>query len=80
MTRAAAFLFSLSIIVPTIPADCTEGQGPTRAEVEAMMGLPSDGDRVRGQMDTNDLPNMVQRVHAALFELLIISVGLIRQG
>jgi AmmeMemoRadiSam system protein B len=25
---------------------------PTRAEVEASMGLPSDGDRVRGQMDT----------------------------
>ena len=26
--------------------------GPTRAEVEESMGLPSDGDRVRGQMDT----------------------------
>jgi len=25
---------------------------PTRARVEAMMGLPSQGDRVRGQMDT----------------------------
>jgi len=27
-------------------------EGPTRAEVEASMGLPSDGDLVRGQMDT----------------------------
>ncbi|MCJ7755080.1 MAG: hypothetical protein MUP13_11005, partial [Thermoanaerobaculales bacterium] len=27
-------------------------EGPTRAEVEATMGLPSDGDLVRGQMDT----------------------------
>jgi AmmeMemoRadiSam system protein B len=27
-------------------------QGPTRAEVEASMGLRSDGDLVRGQMDT----------------------------
>ena len=30
----------------------SQDQGPTRAEVEAMMGLRSDGDRVRGQMDT----------------------------
>jgi AmmeMemoRadiSam system protein B len=29
-----------------------EAAGPTRAEVEASMGLPSDGDLVRGQMDT----------------------------
>jgi AmmeMemoRadiSam system protein B len=29
-----------------------DAQGPTRAEVEASMGLPSDGDLVRGQMDT----------------------------
>ncbi len=27
-------------------------QGPARAEVEASMGLPSEGDLVRGQMDT----------------------------
>jgi AmmeMemoRadiSam system protein B len=27
-------------------------KGPPRAEVEAMMGMRSDGDRVRGQMDT----------------------------
>jgi len=26
--------------------------GPSRAEVEAMMGLPSQGDRLRGQLDT----------------------------
>ncbi len=52
MNRVAAFLFSLLILVATSPADSTEGQGPTRAEVEATMGLPSEGDRVRGQMDT----------------------------
>jgi AmmeMemoRadiSam system protein B len=52
MNRAAAFLFSLFILVATSPADSTEGQGPTRAEIEATMGLPSEGDRVRGQMDT----------------------------
>jgi len=32
--------------------DAAETQGPTRAEVEAMMGLPSEGDLVRGQLDT----------------------------
>ena len=52
MTRAAAFLLSLLIIFSTQLVDSTEVQVPTRAEVEAMMGLPSDGDRVRGQMDT----------------------------
>ncbi|MCW8984926.1 MAG: AmmeMemoRadiSam system protein B, partial [Thermoanaerobaculales bacterium] len=40
----------LSVIIPRI-GDSAE-QAPTRAEVEAMMGLPSDGNRVRGQMDT----------------------------
>jgi AmmeMemoRadiSam system protein B len=29
-----------------------QGEAPTRAEVESMMGLRSQGDRVRGQMDT----------------------------
>lgn len=52
MTRTATCLLSLLIIVSTQLVDSTEVQGPTRAEVEAMMGLPSDGDRVRGQMDT----------------------------
>lgn len=33
-------------------SSASDVEGPTRAEVEAMMGLPSDGDRVRGQMDT----------------------------
>jgi len=42
----------LSAVVSTGWAGESEVQGPTRAEVEAMMGLASDGDRVRGQMDT----------------------------
>ena len=33
-------------------AIAAETQGPIRAEVEEMMGLPSDGDLVRGQLDT----------------------------
>jgi len=33
-------------------AGASDADGPSRAEVEAMMGLPSEGDRVRGQMDT----------------------------
>ena len=52
MTRTAPVLILLSIIVSTQFAASTDVKGPTRAEVEAMMGLPSDGDRVRGQMDT----------------------------
>lgn len=52
MTRAATLLLPLLIIVSTQFAEGTDVKGPTRAEVEAMMGLPSDGDRVRGQMDT----------------------------
>ena len=60
MNRAAAFLFSLLIFVATSPADSTGGQGPTRAEVEATMGLPSEGDRVRGQMDTSGVPKILR--------------------
>ena len=59
MNRAAALLFSLLILVATSPADSTEGQGPTRAEVEATMGLPSERDRVRGQMDTSGFPKIL---------------------
>jgi AmmeMemoRadiSam system protein B len=33
-------------------ADGAENLGPSRADVEEMMGLPSDGDLVRGQLDT----------------------------
>jgi AmmeMemoRadiSam system protein B len=40
----------LIVIIPRIVHSAD--QGPTRAEVEEMMGLRSEGDRVRGQMDT----------------------------
>ena len=36
----------------SVPGNAAENRGPTRAEVEAMMGLPSEGDLVRGQLDT----------------------------
>jgi len=42
---AAALCLSISVDGAEIP-------GPTRAEVEAMMGLRSEGDLVRGQLDT----------------------------
>lgn len=38
------------LVVP--PPAGAEVETPTRAEVEVAMGLPSDGDLVRGQMDT----------------------------
>ena len=44
---------SLSLIAVSVcAAATTHAYGPTRAEVEASMGLASDGDRVRGQKDT----------------------------
>lgn len=42
----------LSMVMVAGWAGASQVEGPTRAEVEAMMGLPSEGDRVRGQMDT----------------------------
>ena len=36
----------------SVPGTATENRGQTRAEVEAMMGLASEGDLVRGQLDT----------------------------
>ena len=43
---------SLSAIAICAVATTARADGPTRAEVDASMGLPSDGDRVRGQKDT----------------------------
>jgi AmmeMemoRadiSam system protein B len=52
MTRRLLSWLLLSAVVSAGWAGASEVQGPTRAEVEAMMGLACDGDRVRGQMDT----------------------------
>ena len=41
-----------AVMCLSVPGNAAENQGPTRAEVEAMMGLPSEGDLVRGQLDT----------------------------
>jgi AmmeMemoRadiSam system protein B len=47
------FLWPLLMLIVIIPRIVhSADQGPTRAEVEEMMGLRSEGDRVRGQMDT----------------------------
>ena len=50
MTRQG-FSVLATVLVLAVPL-AAENEGPTRAEVEASMGLQSDGDRVRGQMDT----------------------------
>ena len=42
----------VSLIACGPGATSAQEKAPTRAQVEAMMGLPSQGDRVRGQMDT----------------------------
>ena len=42
----------LSLIIFNPQTGWAKDQGPTRSEVEKMMGLRSQGDRVRGQMDT----------------------------
>ena len=52
MTRLACLWPVLLLVVFTPQMGGSEEQGPTRAEVEKMMGLRSEGDRVRGQMDT----------------------------
>jgi AmmeMemoRadiSam system protein B len=52
MTRLAYLWTVLLLVVFTPQVGGSEEQGPTRAEVEKMMGLHSEGDRVRGQMDT----------------------------
>ena len=43
-------LLLLTVLSPRIGGAAE--RAPTRAEVEEMMGLRSEGDRVRGQMDT----------------------------
>ena len=50
MSRVMIVVAAVLLVVSA--AAGTEVKGPTRADVEASMGLPSDGDRVRGQMDT----------------------------
>jgi AmmeMemoRadiSam system protein B len=52
MRHSSVLWVTLLIAIPAGMIDAAETHGPTRAEVEAMMGLPSNGDRVRGQMDT----------------------------
>ena len=52
MTRLLFLWPVLLLIVFTPESGRSEDQGPSRAEVEEMMGLRSEGDRVRGQMDT----------------------------
>jgi len=52
MTHTLFSCVLLAVVVSTGWASASEVEGPTRAEVEAMMGLASQGDRVRGQMDT----------------------------
>ncbi len=52
MTRFGYLWTVLLLVVFTPQIGGSEEQGPTRAEVEKMMGLHSEGDRVRGQMDT----------------------------
>jgi hypothetical protein len=41
-------LLTASLVVASIPVTTS----PTRAEIEAAMGMPSTGDEVRGQRDT----------------------------
>jgi AmmeMemoRadiSam system protein B len=52
MKHTSLIRVTLLIAIPAAVIGAAEPHAPTRAEVEAMMGLPSDGDRVRGQMDT----------------------------
>ncbi len=52
MIRESVFFALFPLIFIFVTGFTSEVQGPTRAEVEAMMGMRSDGDRVRGQMDT----------------------------
>jgi AmmeMemoRadiSam system protein B len=48
---ASSILAAATAGIIGVPATAT-GDPPSRAEVEATMGLPSEGDLVRGQMDT----------------------------
>jgi len=51
--RVRMYVWLVAVALCLSPfVDAAETQGPARAEVEAMMGLPSEGDLVRGQLDT----------------------------
>lgn len=51
--KRSIFLWLLLLLIVITPRIVHSADpGPTRAEVEEMMGLRSEGDRVRGQMDT----------------------------
>ena len=50
MSRVMIVVAAVFLVVSA--AAGADVEAPTRAEVEATMGLPSDGDLVRGQMDT----------------------------
>jgi len=49
--RRVAFTLSLIAFLATT-AHSASGDVPTRQEVDELMGLPSEGDRIRGQLDT----------------------------
>jgi len=51
--RSSTYLcFFAAALCLSTSGNAIENPGPSRAEVEAMMGLPSEGDLVRGQLDT----------------------------
>jgi AmmeMemoRadiSam system protein B len=53
MMKRSICLWPLLLLIVIAPGTIhSADEGPTRAEVEEMMGLRSQGDRVRGQMDT----------------------------
>lgn len=45
-------VMAAALFLGVLAASGADAEGPTRGEVEAAMGLRSDGDLVRGQMDT----------------------------
>lgn len=52
MTRITCLSSILMLVAFTSHTSSPAERAPTRAEVEEMMGLRSEGDRIRGQMDT----------------------------
>ena len=65
-----------AVMCLSVAGNAAENLGPTRAEVEAMMGLPSEGDLVRGQLDTVGF--VVERTAAE--EVVAAAVGLERDS
>jgi len=43
---------AIQVVLTLVVALPAAAQAPTRAEVDALMGLPSQGDEIRGQLDT----------------------------